>query len=439
MSLRLLASYLALTVVVLIGLEVPLAIVDAQNQRKDLTAKIARDAFAAASLSEDVLQSTGRSAQLQRVADHYRVATGGRLVIVNRRGLAVADSQPTTPGERNFATRREIIAALRGRTASGIRTSETLHERLLYVAVPVASGGVVHGAVRITYPTATLDARIRRYRLALLAVAAVVLGAATAIGLVLSQSIVRPLKRLRETAERVAEGDLAARAPENVGPPEIRTLAARMNESTRRLSVLIGTQDQFVSDASHELRTPLTALRLRLETGDTAGALAEVDRLAQLVDELLALARADAAVDPAEPLDIGQVVRVRIDAWRPLAEERGVRLDSTTDDVSVRAGAGRVQEVLDNLLANALDAAPADSQVKVLAAKGELHVVDGGPGLTEEQRERAFDRFWRASDKPGSGLGLAIAKRLVERDGGNIELRRATTGGIDAVVRYRTA
>ena len=113
MSLRLLASYLALTVAVLIGLEVPLAIVDAQNQRKDLTAKIARDAFAAASLSEDVLQGAGRSAQLQRVADNYRVGTGGRLVIVNRRGLSVADSQPTTPTERNFATRPEIAAALR--------------------------------------------------------------------------------------------------------------------------------------------------------------------------------------------------------------------------------------------------------------------------------------------------------------------------------------
>lgn len=439
MSLRLLASYLALTVAVLIGLEVPLAIVDAQNQRKDLTAKIARDAFAAASLSEDVLQTTGHSAQLQRVADNYQRTTGGRIVIVNRRGRSVADSQPTTPGERNFTTRPEIAAALHGRTVSGIRTSETLHRRLLYVAVPVASGGVVHGAIRITYPTAALDSRVRRYRLALLAVAAVVLAAATAIGLVLSQSIVQPLRRLRQTAERVAEGDLAARAPENVGPPEIRTLAAQMNESTGRLSALIGTQDQFVSDASHELRTPLTALRLRLETGDTAGALAEVDRLTQLVDELLALARVDAAADPAGPLDIAQVVRLRIDAWKPLADERGIRLDSTTDDVNVHAGAGRVQEVLDNLLANALDAAPVDSQVQVMAANGELHVVDDGPGLTAEQRARAFDRFWRASDKPGSGLGLAIARRLVERDGGNIELRPAASGGIDAVVRYRTA
>ena len=68
--------------------------------------------------------------------------------------------------------------------------------------------------------------------------------------------------------------------------------------------------------------------------------------------------------------------------------------------------------------------------------RGELHVVDQGLGLTPDQRERAFDRFWRASTEPGSGLGLSIAKRLIELDGGTIELRAAATGGIDAVVRY---
>jgi signal transduction histidine kinase len=438
-TLRLLAGYLALTVAILAGLEVPLAVVDAHNQRQDLTAKIARDAFAAASLSEDVLQTSARSAQLQRVAERYRRETGGRLVIVNRRGRSVADSQPTTPTERNFASRPEVAAALRGRTVSGTRMSETLHNRLLYVAVPVSSGGVVHGAVRITYPTAALDARIRRYRVALLAVAAVVLGAAAAIGLVLSRSITLPLRRLEAAAEEIGDGNLQARAPEDAGPAEIRRLATRMNESTSRLSALLGAQEQFVADASHELRTPLTALRLRLENEDTQGALAEVARLTQLVEELLALARADTAAEPGVPLHLGRLVRSRVEAWRPLADERNVHLYATTDEVDIVAGAGRVQEVLDNLLANAIDASREDSRVHVVARRGELHVVDDGPGLTPAQRTRAFDRFWRASGKPGSGLGLSIAKRLIELDGGRIELREAASGGVDAVVSYPAA
>jgi signal transduction histidine kinase len=102
----------------------------------------------------------------------------------------------------------------------------------------------------------------------------------------------------------------------------------------------------------------------------------------------------------------------------------------------IRAGEGRVEQVLDNLLANALDAAPPGSTITVIAEGGELHVIDEGGGLSADQRERAFDRFWRASKAPGSGLGLSIAKRLVELDGGTIELRAAVTGGVDAVVRY---
>ena len=102
----------------------------------------------------------------------------------------------------------------------------------------------------------------------------------------------------------------------------------------------------------------------------------------------------------------------------------------------MRASPTRVEQVLDNLLANAIDASPAGSTVTVAASGGALHVVDEGPGLSAEQRVRAFDRFWRAGSSPGSGLGLAIARRLVELDGGRIELRESPRGGIDAVVRY---
>ena len=300
MSRRLLAGYLALTIVVLVALEVPLAIVNARTERQDLTAKIARDAYAAASLSEDALQRDVRhSPALQRIAAAYRVDTGGRIVIVDRRGRSIADSHPTTPTERSFGTRPEVAAALRGQTVSGIRRSRTLGTGLLYVAVPVASSGVVRGAVRVTYPTSTLDARVNRYRFALLGVGIVVLLAAAALGLLLARSFARPLRSLEQVAARVGEGDLEARASERDGPPEIRRLAGELNRTTAKLASLLGSQEQFVTDASHELRTPLTALRLRLENGDTDAALREADRLGRLVDELLALARADAPGAPA--------------------------------------------------------------------------------------------------------------------------------------------
>jgi len=435
---RLLASYLALTIVVLAALEVPLAIVNARNERQDLKAKLERDAFVLASLVEDSLQSNRSTPAMERLAKSYTSDTGARVVIVDRGGRAVADSRPTQANEESFASRPEIAAALRGSTATGTRRSQTLGTGLLYASVPVASSGNVFGAVRVTYTTAELDRRVRRYVVALAAVAAIVVVAVAAIGVLLARWIARPLARVEEAAARVGSGDLSARAPEHGGPPEVRKLARELNETTAKLAALLRSQEQFVADASHELRTPLTALRLRLENLDPVPeeALEEAERLARIVDELLALARADEAAEPATAVDLTALARRRVEMWEALAAERGVSLAAGGDGDLVRAGEGRVEQVLDNLLANALDASPAWTTIRVETRPGELHVLDEGPGLTAAERERAFDRFWRASSAPGSGLGLPIARRLVEVDGGTIELRDAPTGGVDAVVRY---
>jgi signal transduction histidine kinase len=296
----------------------------------------------------------------------------------------------------------------------------------------------VFGAVRITYPTSALDARVRRDRVTLLVVALAVLAGATAIGIVLARSVGVPLLRVEETAVRVGAGDLNARAPEDSGPPEVRRLASELNRSTAKLQALLTSQEQFVADASHELRTPLTALRLRLENGDAAAALAEAERLERLVGDLLALARADVGDETATDLELGEVVRGRVELWRPLASEHGVELVVRGVGVRVRAGRGRVEEVLDNLLANAVDASPTGSQVTVLVDRTEFHVLDQGAGLSADERARAFDRFWSKKQR-GSGLGLAISQRLVRLDDGEIALESAPSGGIDAVVRYRQA
>jgi signal transduction histidine kinase len=398
---RLLASYLALTIVVLVALEVPLAIVNAHNERQDLTAKVERDAFATASLAEDTLQDALQarkvSPRLVRIVRSYQDQTGGRIVIVNEQGQSIADSHPTVANETSFLSRPEVAAALRGRTVTGVRRSDTLDTNLLYVAVPVASGGKVFGAVRITYPTSALDRRINRYRLALAAVALSVLAVATLVGLLLARSIARPLRRLEDVAARVGEGELTARASESDGPSDVRSLAGEFNRTTAKLAALLRSQEQFVADASHELRTPLMALRLRLENGETDAALVEAERLAGLVDELLELARADASGDPPGDLRLADVAERRVELWSALAEERDVRLQAWGDGGTIRAGEGRVEQILDNLLSNALDASPSGGVITVTADGNELHVVDEGAGLTADQRERAFDRFWRAS------------------------------------------
>ncbi|HEY8843432.1 MAG TPA: ATP-binding protein [Gaiellaceae bacterium] len=432
MSRRLLLSYLSVTLLVLAVLEVPLGVTYGRNERSDLESKVERDAVTVASLSEGVLEGTGETsvAALRSIAGRYQVDTGGRVVVVDRRGLAVVDSNPI-PGDTSFASRPEIAQALGGRVASGVRHSNTLGVDLLYVAVPVASAGKILGAARVTYPTSAVDRRVRRYWLTLAAIAGIVLGGVSLLGLWVARGVARPLHRLEEAAAEVGAGKLDVRAPEE-GPEEVRRLAREFNQTATKLQQLLDSQQAFVADASHELRTPLTALRLRLENlGEAAApALREADRLGRLVEGLLALARADAGGPQAELIAVDEVLDDRLAHWDGVtrAGERGLR---------VRSSPERVGQIVDNLVANAL---AVSDRVTVSAERSagwvELHVVDAGPGLSADERARAFDRFWRGPGPgPGSGLGLAIVRRLATADGGEAELREAPGGGVDAVVR----
>jgi signal transduction histidine kinase len=448
---RLLLGYLGVTLFVLLSLEVPLGLQNQRSERRNLTANVSHDATALAADAEDAVQAPNRRQldALAAVAANYGRKTGARVVIVDRHGYALVDTSARVRGTENFKSRPEIASALLGNYPRGVRDSKTLHERLLYVAVPIASGGKVHGAVRITYPYSAVDARIRRYWLILALIGVVVLGGAAVVGLGLARFVTRPLHSLEEAAAAVGEGHLDARASEREGPPEVRSLAARFNETVAKLSRLLRSQGDFVADASHELRTPLTALRLRLESlppsHDRDAALHEADRLRDLVDGLLTLARADSGAEGSARVDAAAVMRERVDVWLPLADEHRVALVADLNGpLPVRAAPGRLAQVLDNLLANALEASPEGGTVTLSARRDspwvELHLRDDGPGLTPEQRERAFDRFWRAgSGAGGSGLGLAIVKRLVTADEGEVELREAASGGVDAVVRLRPA
>ncbi len=451
MTRRFVLAFLALTVFVLLILVVPLGISASNRERDRLTVDLERDARVIGSFAEDTLEGLADE-DLSAVADDYAERTGARVVIVNARGRLLADSDPVE-GAGDYRDRPEIADALNGELAAGTRRSDTLDTDLLYVAVPVASGGEVHGAVRLTYPTTEVDERVQRVWLTLGGVAVVSLLAAGVIAVALARSVTRPLRELQAAATALGGGDLSAHAPDDHGPPEVRALARAFNDTSRRLEELIGAQDAFVADASHQLRTPLTALRLRLENleagaeppvaAELAAALDEGDRMSRLVDGLLALARADKAASTvtAVAIDLRAVLAERRDIWFPVAEERGV--DLAVDPGPTLLGLAtpdRLSQVLDNLLDNALEVSPEGSTVRLAVVATPtgpaLHVTDHGPGMTPDQRERAFDRFWQGPEGTGSsGLGLAIVQKLVQADGGHVDLRETPGGGLDAVVQ----
>jgi signal transduction histidine kinase len=440
---------LTIALFVLIVLEVPLGVFVADRQRRELVTSLERDALVIATVYEDALD---RNAPYSPgPAADYASSSGTRVVVVDLDGRSIVDTE--RPVNQDFTNRDEVVRALSGEIVSGRRASETLGRDLLYVAVPVASGGVVYGAVRITADPADVEERINRFWWTLAGVAVVVLAAMAFVGWVIARSIARPIEAVRDAAVRAGEGDLDVRIDPGDAPPELRDLVSQFNQMAAQIRDLVDRQRSFVGDASHQLRTPLTALRLRLENleveiegryrGDVGAALDEVDRLGRLVEQLLVLARTEDGPLPAEETDLSRQVSERVDLWAAVAEERKVRVEAAGVDQPspVLALPGAVEQVLDNLIDNALLASPEGSVVTVRIESGtdshRIHVVDCGSGMSKEQQRRAFDRFWRNDpSREGTGLGLAIVRQLAVASGGDVQLRDAPAGGLEVVVTF---
>ena len=374
------------------------------------------------------------------------------MVVVDRNGVSKVDTDQEV--ERDFSTRPEVAEALSGTRASGIRPSETLGTDLVYVAAPVASSGNVHGALRVSLDIGDVTARIHRFWLALAAIAVVVLVTVALVGWGIARSVTRPIRQLNVAAARFAGGDLTTSDQRISGPPEVRALADTMTTMAGRLDELLRTQRSFVADASHQLRTPLTALRLRLEnlqsrlpessSAELEPAIDETDRLAALVTDLLQLARADEH-PPTATTDLARLTRDRVDTWTAAAETQGVTLTSDVGPAAalVDAVPGAIEQMLDNLLENALDATPGGEVTVELTSAADAVAVtvrDDGPGLSDADKRNATQRFWRGSTTtPGTGLGLAIVDALASASGATLVLGDAPGGGLAVTVTFRAA
>jgi signal transduction histidine kinase len=263
----------------------------------------------------------------------------------------------------------------------------------------------------------------------------------------------RPVESIRRQVAAISESGLDRRVPEPALGDEVGRLARTMNAMLERLQRSAERQRRFVSDASHELRSPLAAARTTLEVALThpgsttleataAGALAEAERMERLIADLLFLARGDEGRPAAEggPVDVDDLVRAEVARVR----SRG---RVTVDASGVAAGrvwgvAGHLEQAERNLVENAERHARSAMSV-ALSHHGPtlvLEVVDDGPGVPAEDRERIFDRFVRLDeargrDAGGAGLGLAITREIVVAHGGEVSVADAPRGGARFVVR----
>ena len=341
-------------------------------------------------------------------------------------------------------------------------------------AMPVVGQGTLAytmvGTVILARSTKSLDNEILALWVILGSVAAVAMIAAALVAFGLARWVSRPLKGLDAAARRLADGDLAIRAKVGSGPPELRRLGTTFNTMAGRLEALVHGNRAVIADVSHQLRTPLAALRLRLDllaadtdpdTGhELAGALDELARLSRLVDGLLTVARAENVVPVPTAVDVAEVTRERVVAWHPVADDRSIVLIATTagsgsglgsalgvgrsagGPVLAWIGEGHLEQILDNLIANALDALHPGNLVRLTtsatAAGVRITVADNGPGMSAEDRERAFLRFTTSSPN-GTGLGLAIVHRLATSNGGTVRLDETPGGGLTVTLDFPAA
>jgi two-component system OmpR family sensor kinase len=312
---------------------------------------------------------------------------------------------------------------------------------------------------------------LHRLLLIELAVTGGALAAAAALGWWVVRVGLRPLEQVERTADAIAEGDLTRRVPEARPTTEVGRLARALNAMLERIQDAFKQRDRteaelrrseerlrrFVADASHELRTPLSAVSAYAELFDRGaraqpedlarvmtGIRSETARMGLLVEDLLLLAR----LDEGRPLERRPVELVRVAAD---AVDAAQTVDSSwpaqviaNEPVEVVGDSARLRQVIDNLLANVRAHTPAGTRTTVSVARqasdAVVEVSDDGPGLSAEQAEKAFERFYRAEvsrsrQYGGAGLGLSIVAAIVAAHGGSVGVSDTSGGGATFIIR----
>ncbi len=252
------------------------------------------------------------------------------------------------------------------------------------------------------------------------------------------RSGLRPLDTLRQELADRSHADLR---PVNVDvPEEIQPVVSEINKLLARLEHSLAKQRNFVSDAAHQLRTPIAALQAQVEAArqeigppaekSLRGVLTATQRLSHLLSQMLVLARAEPGLEQAQPvIHVEQMAAKLAEIWLPEAIKRQIDLGFELNDAEVKGNIVLLEELLSNLINNALHHTPAQGVVTVACGQDNdqvwITVDDSGPGIPQNERERVFERFFRINpaNNNGNGLGLAIVQEIARQHGGSVAVQ----------------
>ncbi|WKD30628.1 sensor histidine kinase [Streptomyces xanthophaeus] len=472
---RLLAVLMVLMGAAALLLCIPLADAYARGRTEHLLLQRRSEAVRFADLA-DRMRTAADRAELSAEIGRYAQLYGAGVAVVDSAGATVAraGTGPAAETAMDAATDAATDAgsaaggasegaearrrALTGRSTDRLPTLRPWGPRTVVLAEPVGRDERVSGAVLMAVPTeaARRDVAVRWSLIAAGAFGAFAAAALVAAGI--TRWLMRPVLDLDRAVGRLTAGSLQARAVSDTGPPELRRLRQHFNTMAEAMADSIGRQRDFVADASHQLRNPLATLVLQLENvephiapgpglAEHGRALDEAERLEELLDGLLALARVESGTAELGDEDVSRAVRDRVTAWTPVFQAAGVELVATglAQGLRARALPDAAGRILDALLDNAVKFVPRGGRVEVRAthaadasAVAVVRVADDGPGVPEEQLPLLLRRFARSPEHqnvPGSGLGLAIADEIARISGGRLDVRGNEPRGLVVELR----
>jgi len=380
-----------------------------------------------------------------------RVPTSTSLTLLDANGSVVGG----IGGDLNTVSVRDYIsgysptdvAAFEGRPF----TLKTDGENFRVLALPLPSN---LGSVAIAQSLSDVDRTLSRLQWLFFLIGFVIVGLIALASRTMIKVGLKPLSDVEDTAAQIAAGDLSARLPDAKPTTEVGRLTTSLNTMLARIeesfAIRKTSEDKlrrFVADASHELRTPLTAIRGFAELHrqgavagdeDTKQLLSRIEgesvRMGSLVEDLLLLARLDQAREMEHlPVDIAKVTRDAVASAQVAGPTHPITLGGDLGELYTLGDQHRIHQVVANLLANARTHTPAGTAIAVSIAQGadglRIAVRDNGPGLSEEDQKRIFERFYRADssrvriDGEGSGLGLSIVDAVMKAHGGSVSVK----------------
>jgi heavy metal sensor kinase len=387
---------------------------------------------------------TGEATMAQEVEALYAPEANERFIRITR-GDGHVVYVSGKPRDGSFDPAAVPAPSLR-RPGEFLRKESLLQGSVLVAAQTYTGAGDSRYVVEVGISTARTEETVRQVLLMLAIGLPIAVCVAVVGGFILVRRALKPVDNLSQKAAAITQHSLSERLPVVRTGDELERLSVSLNLMISRLEDAINSSKQFVADASHELRTPLAVLRGELEnlaqdaqlkshTRETLGsALEEVDRLAEIVEGLLALSRLDTGEAQAQWLrfDLAALVATTADQMSLLAEDKHITVVcDSSERVLVEGDQARLKQVIVNLLDNAIKYTPNGGCIKLKITQEEgnavLDVADDGIGIPPEALPHVFKRFFRVDgsrsrDQGGAGLGLSIVKSICDAHGARVEV-----------------